>query len=109
MNLQQLQGLILPLGFLLVFYVMAIRPQKKKEKQVMEMRNALRAGDEIITIGGIYGKVLRAKEDVLTIEVGNTKTRLDITRWAVGSVVNKNESKNSKKNEVVEEDKTDEE
>lgn len=109
MNWQQYQGLILPFGFLLIFYLFAIRPQKKKEQQIKAMRDALRAGDEIITIGGIYGKVLRAKEDVLTIEVGNTKTRLDITRWAVGSVVNKNESKNSKKNDVVEEDKTDEE
>lgn len=102
MNAQQLQGLLLPVGFLVIFYLFAIRPQKKKEKEVKEMRSSLRVGDEVITIGGIYGKVLKVKEDIITIEVGNTKTRLDVTKWAVGSVVNKNESKNTKRDEIVE-------
>lgn len=103
MNAQQIQGLLLPVGFLVIFYLFAIRPQKKKENKVKEMRNALRAGDEIITIGGICGKVLRVKEDIVTIEVGSTRTRLDITKWAIGSVTDKNESKLSKKEESKEE------
>lgn len=89
MNAQQIQGLILPIGFLAVFYFFAIRPQKKKETQVKEMRGSLKVGDEIITIGGIYGKIVIAKEDIITIEVGTAKTKLDMTRWAIGSVVNK--------------------
>lgn len=89
MNAQQLQGLILPIGFLVIFYVFAIRPQKKKETQVKEMRDALKVGDNIITIGGIHGKIVVAKEDILTIESGTAKTKLNITRWAVGSVTNK--------------------
>ena len=93
MDLGQLQGLIIPIGFLVVFYLFAIRPQKKKENEVKAMRSSLRAGDEIITIGGIYGKILKVKEDIVIIEVGTTKTRLELTKWAVGSVVNKNESK----------------
>lgn len=96
----QLQGLILPLGFLVVFYFFAIRPQKKKETQVKEMRSNLRVGDEVITIGGICGKIIKAKEDIVTIEVGTAKTKLDMTRWSIGSVVNKNESKNTKKDEI---------
>lgn len=96
----QLQGLILPIGFLVVFYFFAIRPQKKKETQVKEMRNSLRVGDEVITIGGIHGKIIKAKEDIVTIEVGTAKTKLDMTRWSIGSVVNKNESKNTKKEEI---------
>ncbi|HAE91185.1 preprotein translocase subunit YajC [Tissierella praeacuta] len=104
---QQLQGLIIPIGFLVVFYIFAIRPQKKREQQVREMRDNLRVGDEIITIGGINGKIIKVKEDFITIEVGSSRTKLDMARWSVGSVVNKNESKKSKDEEVdtKEEDK----
>lgn len=98
-GLGQLQGLIIPIGFLVVFYLFAIRPQKKKENEVKAMRSSLRAGDEIITIGGIYGKILKVKEDMVILEVGTTKTRLDVTKWAVGSVVNKNESRALTKDE----------
>lgn len=101
MNPQTIQALIVPVGFLVIFYLFIIRPQKKKDTQIREMRSSLREGDEIITIGGIYGKIIKAKEDVLTLEVGSTKTRLDVTRWSVGSVVKKNESKAKKE---VEED-----
>ena len=88
-----MQGLIIPIGFLVIFYLFAIRPQKKKEKEIRSMRDSLKVGDEVITIGGIYGKILLVKEDKLTLEVGNTKTRLDVTKWAVGSVTNNNEVK----------------
>lgn len=89
MNTQQLQGLIIPIGFLVVFYLFAIRPQKKKEKEIQEMRSALEVGDEIVTIGGIYGKIIVVKEDMVTLEVGSTKTRLDVTKWSIGSVTKK--------------------
>lgn len=105
MNVQQLQGLIVPLGFLAIFYLFAIRPQKKKEKEINEMRGALRIGDEIITIGGICGKIIKVKEDIVTIEVGTARTKLDLTKWAIGSVSKKNESKrNDVKVDDVEED-----
>lgn len=93
---QQLQAFILPIGILVVFYIFVVRPQKKKENEIKEMRDSLGVGDEIITIGGIYGKVLKVKEDYITIEVGSAKTKLDMTRWSVGSIVKKNESKNNK-------------
>ena len=86
-----LGALILPIGFLAVFYFFAIRPQRKKEKEIREMRDSLRVGDTIITIGGIYGIVLTLKEDKVTIEVGNAKTKLEMTRWAIGSVVNRDQ------------------
>lgn len=89
---EQIQALILPIGIVVIFYLFAIRPQKKKEKQVQEMRGALKVGDEVVTIGGIYGKLVLVKEDIITLEVGSTKTRLDVTRWSVGTVVNKTES-----------------
>lgn len=105
MNAQQLQAFILPIGLLVIFYLFVIRPQKKKETEIREMRDNLRVGDEVITIGGIYGKVVKVKEEMITIEVGAAKTKLDLTRWAVGSIINKTDSKNNKSEEI----KTDEE
>jgi len=70
-----------------VFYFLLIRPQKKKEKQIQTMRSSIKEGDEISTIGGIYGKVLNAKEDIVTIEVGADKVKLKIARWAIGKVI----------------------
>jgi len=87
---EQIQAFILPIGLVAVFYFFAIRPQKKKEKQINEMRTSLKVGDEIITIGGISGKIINAKEDIIIIEVGSAKTRLEMARWSVGSVVKNN-------------------
>lgn len=89
--LAQLQALILPIGFLVIFYVFAIRPQRKKEKEIKEMRSNLRVGDDIVTIGGIRGKITVVKDDFITLEVGSTKTRLEMMKWSVGSVINRDE------------------
>ena len=70
-----------------VFYLLLIRPQRKKDKQIQEMRSNIKEGDEILTIGGIYGKVLNIKDDTITIEVGADKTKLKIAKWAVGKKV----------------------
>jgi preprotein translocase subunit YajC len=87
-------GWILPYAVVIAaFYFFLIRPQKKKEKATQEMRSSVKEGTEIITIGGLYGKVLNAKEDVLTIEVGADKVKLRIARWAVGRVIEGTEEK----------------
>jgi len=69
-----------------VFYFILIRPQNKKNKQVAQMRSAIKRGDRITTIGGFIGKVVRIKEEVITIEVGSDKTRLDIMRWGISKI-----------------------
>ncbi len=78
---------LLPLVFLFVImYFLMIRPQKKKDKQVQEMRRSLSVGDEIVTIGGICGKIVKTKEDTFIIQVGADKTKFEMMRWAVSSV-----------------------
>ncbi|TJX65652.1 preprotein translocase subunit YajC [Soehngenia saccharolytica] len=112
-KVEALQALILPIAFLAVFYFLAIRPQKKKEKEVKEMRDSLKIGDEIVTIGGLYGKVVKVKDDYVTLEVGPSKTKMDFAKWAIGSVVksrpvNDSSSKQAEvKNEEVNEVKED--
>lgn len=69
-----------------VFYFMLIRPQRKKDKEAKAMLAALKVGDRICTIGGIYGTIANIKDDVLTVEVGAEKTKLVFARWAIRNV-----------------------
>lgn len=73
-----------------VMYFVAIRPQKKQEKLKKEMLSQLIVGDQIITIGGIYGKIVSIKGDVLVIETGagaqNEKSTIKIARMSVAEV-----------------------
>jgi len=68
----------------LIFYFMAIRPQKKREKQAAEMRSSLNLGDEIVTIGGICGRIIRIKDDTVTILTADSK--MTFLKTAIGSV-----------------------
>lgn len=69
---------------------MAIRPQQKREKDRKIMLSNLKEGDDIITIGGIYGRILNIKEDVVTLELGD-KLKIKVTRSAIGNVLKNTE------------------
>lgn len=69
-----------------VFYFVLIRPQRKKDKEAKAMLDNLKVGDRICTIGGIYGTIVKIKDDVLTVEVGEQKTQLIFARWAIRNV-----------------------
>ncbi len=75
--------ILMMVGLFAVMYFMTIRPQKKRQKEEQEMRNAVEVGDDITTIGGICGKVVTVKENHLIIETGADRNRMQITRWAV--------------------------
>ena len=77
---------ILPFVVLIVvFYFLLIRPENKKKKALSEMRNALAVGDEVTTIGGIVGRVVHIKDDLVTIETSEYRVRIQITRWAIST------------------------
>ena len=69
-----------------VFWFVLIRPQRKKDKEAQEMLKNLKVGDRICTIGGIYGTIVRIKDDVLTVEVGEAKTQMVFARWAIKNI-----------------------
>ncbi|MBE6554628.1 MAG: preprotein translocase subunit YajC [Ruminococcaceae bacterium] len=69
-----------------VFYFFGIRPQKKQEQAAAEMRNNLKVGDEITTIGGIIGKIVSIKEETMIIETGRDHTRMRLLKSAVRNV-----------------------
>ncbi len=90
----------LPLVVLIaVMYFLLIRPQKKREKEVNAMRSGVQVGDEIITIGGICGKIVKTKEESLVIQVGADKVKFEIMRWAVSKVVEETEKPAAKAHE----------
>lgn len=64
-------------------YFLLIRPQRKKQKEEKKMRDNLQVGDEIVTIGGIYGRVISLKEDTLVIESASDHSKLTVARWAL--------------------------
>ena len=67
----------------LALYFITIRPQNKRDKELRNLRNSLKPGDEIITIGGIYGKIVRVTDDRVVIMVGSEKTKLELAKSAI--------------------------
>ncbi len=79
-------GMLLPLILMFaLFYFMLIRPENKRKKEAEAMRNSIKNGDEIITIGGICGTVVNVKEDRIIIETSSDQVRMELTKWAVSS------------------------
>lgn len=86
-------GLILLVVMLVVFYFVLIRPENKKKKKAEEMRNNLSVGDKITTIGGMVGKIVDIKGDLITFETGEDRVRIQVNKWAISTnTIDKNES-----------------
>ncbi len=70
--------LIMMVLIFVVMYFLMIRPQQKKQKELVKFRDSLQKGDKVVTIGGIYGTVAEIKERVVLLEVdNNVKIRVD--------------------------------
>ena len=68
-----------------VMYFLMIRPENKRKKEAEQMRSDMKVGDEIITIGGICGKVVHVKDDKFVIETGADQVRIEFVKWALSS------------------------
>lgn len=80
-----------------IFYFLMYRPQKKQEKETANMRNNLMIGDEVVTIGGIMGKIVKVKEDYVVIETGADRTKIKMRKTSIGSVEKKANAEESKR------------
>ena len=100
---QEFSGIFMMVILFALMYFMMIRPQKKKDKEVKQMRESLSVGDEVITIGGIHGKVVKVNDEVITLEMAHAKQRIEFSKWAIGSVPKKGKDKSEVKQETVEE------
>lgn len=84
------QGLVSSLVFfglmLGLFYLMLIRPQQKQQKQRQEMLGNLKKGDRVITIGGIYGEIVKISDDDVTLKIADNVS-IRVTKGGVGRVL----------------------
>ncbi|MFV0413847.1 MAG: preprotein translocase subunit YajC [Oscillospiraceae bacterium] len=80
-------SLFVIMGVMIVgMYFLMWRPNKKKEKQAAEMRNNLEVGDEVVTIGGVVGRVVSIKDDTFVLETAGERSRIRFLRGAVDKV-----------------------
>ena len=83
-----LMSLILPIGLVVLFYFFLIRPQSKRQKEHKKMVSELQKGEEVITTGGILGKVTNINDDFITLEIARDVS-LYIQKNAVQTVMPK--------------------
>ncbi len=94
-----------------VFYVFLIMPERKKQKNMKSMINSVKAGDKIITRGGLYGTIFSLNDDSMVLVTGPDSVKLEMSKLSISSVlesrhdseVEENVEEISEKTEVVEE------
>ena len=92
-----MMSLLIPLVLMIaLMYFLMIRPENKRKKQAEEMRNSLKKGDQITTIGGIVGKIVQVTDENIVIETSDDRVRMELTKWAV-STNNSNPPADAKK------------
>ena len=78
-------SIIMLVAMLAVFYFMLIRPENKRKKEAEQMRDGLKVGDEVTTIGGITGTVVDVKDNRIVLETGADQVRIEFEKWAISS------------------------
>ena len=109
--------IIMLVVMLAIMYFLMIRPENKRKKKAQEMRDGLKKGDVITSIGGIVGRIVSVSKDTIIIETSDDRVRMELTKWAVSSVgvqsseqpeEKKEEKKPAKKDEKKDEKKAEE-
>ena len=78
-------GIITMVAMLAIFYFMLIRPENKRKKEEEAMRNSIKTGDKVVSIGGIIGTVVSVKDDRVVIETGADQVRIEMEKWGIGT------------------------
>lgn len=104
MGSQATSSLIMIVVLFALMYFMMIRPEKKRKQQAQQMRDSLKKGDTVTTIGGIIGKVVSLTNDTFVIETSEDRVRVEFAKWALSTVgVQTTEQPEAKKAAVPEE------
>jgi preprotein translocase subunit YajC len=83
-----LSALLFPIGLIVVFYFLLIRPQQKKQKEHRQMVETLGAGDEVVTGGGVLGKVTEVGEQFVVVEVADN-VAIKVQKHTIATVLPK--------------------
>lgn len=78
-------SILMLIAMMAIFYFILIRPENKRKKAAEQMRNSLKKGDVITTIGGIVGKIVAVYDGTIVIETSEDRVRLELTKWAVST------------------------
>jgi preprotein translocase subunit YajC len=91
-NAFSIESMALPAVLVVVFYFLLLRPQQKRAKEQKAMIDAIKSGDEVITAGGVLGKVTKVSDHYITLEVaqaGNAPVELMVQKSALQTVLPK--------------------
>jgi len=88
-GLLQLAPMVLLFG---AMYFLLIAPQRKKQKAHEKMLTELKAGDEVVTAGGIYGTITSVKEDRFIVRIGDNNAKIEVGKGFISTVVKKAEA-----------------
>lgn len=77
--------LIMLVAMFAMLYFFMIRPENKRKKEAQQLRDSLKVGDVITTIGGIVGTICKVNESTIVIETSADRVRIEFTKWAVSS------------------------
>ena len=80
-----MDSIILLVAMIAVFYFLIIRPENKRKKQAENMRNSLKKGERITTIGGLVGRIVQVNDTTVVFETSEDRVRVEITKWGIQS------------------------
>lgn len=80
-----MDSIMLIVVMIAVFYFMIIRPENKRKKQAEDMRNSIKKGERITTIGGMVGRVVQVNDTTVVFETSEDRVRIEITKWGIQS------------------------
>lgn len=83
--------IIMLVAMFALMYFLMIRPQKKRQKEEQQMRDNIQVGDEVVTIGGICGRIVTIKEDAFVIETGADRCKIKMLKGAIQTNITANE------------------
>lgn len=92
MNSGMTSSLIMIAAMFALMYFLLIRPEKKRKQQAESMRNALKKGDTVLTIGGIMGKVVSVTDSSFVLETSEDRVRVEFSKWALNTNVTQQEA-----------------
>ena len=80
-----MDSMILLVAMIAVFYFIVIRPENKRKKQAETMRNSLKKGERITTIGGMVGRIVQVNDTTVVFETSEDRVRIEIAKWGIQS------------------------
>ena len=92
MSSSMTSSILMIVAMFALMYFLMIRPEKKRKQQAENMRNALKKGDTIVTIGGVMGKVVAVNEQSFVIETSEDRVRVEFAKWALNNNVTQQEA-----------------